>query len=371
MSDAIQNAANAFAADMGIAPTRSSGGAKETSGRPEVIMQEPGFLENPEERAGGDHLPNPTKSKKVPYTPEPDEPVDLDEVFGDPEDEDDENEDEREEGDEDEESDKPKKKGEEDDEDDDELLSQEVTIMVDGEETTVTLKEAIQGYQRRETFHRRMNAVNEAEQELLRQANNVVQSRGKVNELLAEAQAILDAVLPQEPNWDDLFAKDPANARALQKQFDGVKAKIDAARSKAKTVDTEQQAVDTAELKKFVDKEFKIFASTAKWKDRGEMEKDLSSMRRTALAVGFTEQEAASVYDSRMLNILRKASKYDRMMANRPKLEKSSKTPVTPGAGRANRTAPKGLSSAQKQLSRTGSVEDAGRVFEQLLFRRR
>lgn len=236
MSDAIQNAANAFAADMGVPQTRSSGGNREVSGRPEVIMEEPGFLENPEERAGGDHLPSPTKSKKVPYKYEPDEPVNEDEVFGDPEELDEEDEEQIEEGDG--ESEKLKKKGEDDDEDDDELLSQEVTVMVDGEETTVTLGEAIKGYQRQETFHRRMNAVNEAEQELLRQAGNVVQSRSKVNELLAEAQAILDAVLPQEPNWDELFAKDPVNARALQKQFDGVKAKIDAARAKSKTVDT-------------------------------------------------------------------------------------------------------------------------------------
>jgi len=73
-----------------------------------------------------------------------------------------------------------------------------------------------------------------------------------------------------------------------------------------------------------------------------------------------------------MLNVLLKASKYDRMMAARPKpVVRPQGKPIPPGAGSAKaRTAQKGVTSAMKRLNRTGSMEDAAVVFDQIIARR-
>ena len=104
--------------------------------------------------------------------------------------------------------------------------------------------------------------------------------------------------------------------------------------------------------------------------DEPSLKKNVQSMRRTALTAGFNEYEVATVYDPRMLDILWKASKYDRMIAAKPKAVIPGKgRTLTPGAatplsGNARR---KGFDDAQRQLANSGKLEDAAEVFRRML----
>jgi hypothetical protein len=89
-------------------------------------------------------------------------------------------------------------------------------------------------------------------------------------------------------------------------------------------------------------------------------------MSRTAKAVGFTDQEINGILDSRYMEVLLKASKYDRMMANKPKPVQNGPKALRPGAG-ASRTAPKGTGKASARLARTGSVRDAADFFKTII----
>jgi len=368
MNDAIQEATNAFDAAMGNTPARSNnGGGVAQKSKPEVLFEEPGFFEDTGEAAGGDHLPNPAKSKKTPVVLEEDE--DERDDTGDLEGEDDEESDADDEGDEDGDSGAKRKAGkeEDDEEDEDALLSQEFEVQVDGEPKTVKLREALDGYIRNETFHQRLNQVEEARKVVRTEAIRVVDDRKKYIGLLDEAQALMDAMVPAEPDWDKLFAENPAEARALQKQYDGFKVKVDEIKSaKAKALRDAKEQADR-DLVSYIEEEMPKFVAAAKWKNAEDKAKDLKSMRRTALNSGFTEQEVSEVYDSRMLLVLLKASKYDRMMAAKPKpVNKHGRKPANLGAG-SDRTAPKGMSRAQQRLNRTGSIEDAANVFAQII----
>ena len=89
-------------------------------------------------------------------------------------------------------------------------------------------------------------------------------------------------------------------------------------------------------------------------------------MKKTAMSAGFSEKEVDTVYDHRMLTILRKASKYDRMMASKPKPNKPVVKSLSPG--NANRQAvPKEQAKASQRLRKTGSLEDAASVFQTFL----
>jgi hypothetical protein len=92
-------------------------------------------------------------------------------------------------------------------------------------------------------------------------------------------------------------------------------------------------------------------------------------MRRTAMNAGFSEYEVATVYDPRMLTILLKASKYDRMTANSPRAVIPDKgKALTPGAatplGNVRRS---GFNDAQRRLAESGRLQDAVEVFRRML----
>jgi hypothetical protein len=277
-----------------------------------------------------------------------------------------------EESDEDEDDQGDEKRGEGDDEDEDELLAREFTVMVDGEETKVSIKDALKNYSHREAVDRRMNFVEQGKLAVAEEARNVMAARSKVIEQLTEAEEILKALLPVEPNWDELFAKDPVNARNLQKQYEMFQGKIEEIRGKRSKVEGEGQQQDVSQTVAYRNTEAKKFFNIAKWDNAKARDKDLASMTRTALSTGFSEDEVKQVLDSRMLHILLKASKYDRMMAARPKPTntRQQQKPASPGAPRT-RTAPKGNDRAVKHLQRTGSIDAAIPVFADILKRSR
>ena len=92
-------------------------------------------------------------------------------------------------------------------------------------------------------------------------------------------------------------------------------------------------------------------------------------MRRTAASHGFSEDEIGTTYDERMLSILHKAAKYDKMQANRPfPVQPERGGALQPGsAPRVGNGAARGMNDAMKRLQSTGRVDDAASVFAQML----
>jgi len=358
----IDKAAEAFDTDMGNAPIRSEEGPA-SMGMDEVF---PARQKETDVVAGGDDLDPPFGNNPGDHPARKDEPRELSEdeiLYGeekDPADPAD-----GEEGDEEE----PR-----DEDEDDELLDlseigdKMVKITIDGKEKVVPLTEATQGYIRVQTFHQRMNEVEEARGVLREEATNLLEDKRRVVAQLDELIQQSEALLPKEPDWDDLFAKDPAKARNLQKQYQDFTGKIGEFKQARARAQNEMRAQVESDTVKFAAEERRKFEdANPHWKsDPEKKKKDISSMVRTARTHKFTDAEIAQVLDSRMLGILLKASKYDRMMAARPRSIPRGKPPVKPGTGRT-RTVPKGVDRSQQMLARTGSVEHAADVFTNMI----
>jgi hypothetical protein len=253
------------------------------------------------------------------------------------------------------------------------VLERKVEVTVDGEPVEVSIKEALEGYVRTETFHRRMNQLDEAKKIIRRAAADAVQNYEYSMNVAKQMEAHMDTMIPKEPNWDEEFQKDPVKARELQRYYEKANAFRHDMRSQLTEASKKMSESSAAQLAAFAEEESSKFeASNRKtWSDPKKKSKDLQSMRKTGLSTGFTEEELSQVYDSRMLTVLLKASKYDRMMAAKPKpVIRAQAKPIPPGTGSAKqRTVQKGVSSAMKRLNRTGSMEDAAAVFDQLLAR--
>jgi hypothetical protein len=281
-----------------------------------------------------------------------------------------------EEADEEESADEPDEPDEDDEEAaDDEDLGTKYKITVDGEEAEVTVKEALEGYIRTETFHRRLSELGENQQIVQRAAADVVAGYEHVKQMADLMEQQMVQLVPPEPNWDELFKTDPGKARGLQKYYQQVeefKKGLQKQREEAAAKLDEHQS---AQLRSYAEQESLRFAriNQKNWgTDPKKKAKDLQSMRRTALQEGFSEDEINQVFDSRMLMVLLKASKYDRMIAARPKpiARQVAGKAVTPGPGN-KRTGRKGLTVAMKTLARTGNIHDAAPVFDEIIRQQR
>jgi len=365
MADGIEQAAEAFdkvlssetAKPNGKGPAASEGPIEKVFGNvgqldPDTEAKGGGDDDDPEELVYGD-----SKKAKAPGSGDADEedgPVDED---GEPD-----------------ESDGPDAERNKDDPEEEEgaeVLAQEVEVTVDGEPVKVTVKEALEGYVRTETFHRRMNQLDDAKKIVRRAAADAVQNYEYSMNVARQMEAHMEQMIPKEPNWDEEFQKDPQKARELQRYYEKANTFRAQMQGQLKEALEKKQQSEMTQLAAFAEEESVKFEQMNRkhWTDPKRKSKDLQSMRRTGLAAGFAEEELSQVYDSRMLTVLLKASKYDRMMAAKPKpVIRPQGRPIPPGAGSAKaRTAQKGVTSAMKRLNRTGSMEDAAVVFDQLI----
>jgi hypothetical protein len=244
-------------------------------------------------------------------------------------------------------------------------------ITVDGEPREVTLQEALSGYIRTETFHKRQAQLFNIQKELEGEYGRLQANWNIWHKARADYEEDLANMIPQEPNWDQEFARDPRAAHGQQKVYQILYGKLAASqqqraqREQANTEDADRrlQKYAVEAFAKFVAMHPKIFV------DEAALNKNLESMRRTAQAAGFSEYEVATVYDPRMLTVLLKASKYDRMQASRLKpVDPSRGKSVSPGAatpiGNARRS---GFDQAQRQLASSGKLQDAVEVFRRML----
>ena len=251
-------------------------------------------------------------------------------------------------------------------EDDDEKYE----VIVDGQPHEVTLGEALSGYVRQETFHRRLAELNNLRGALEEDHNRQQQNWTLLMQAKEAYENDVRTMMPPEPDWDREFAINPQQAHANQKTYQALYAKLTQSRQERQQMAAIHADEADRRLKKYAVDGFSRFVFDAKIPDEPTLKKEIQSMRKTAFSAGFSEQEVATVYDPRMLSVLRKASKYDRMMAaSRPRAEVPGKgRTLTPGAATPLGNAPrKGLDDAQRRLASSGRLDDAADVFRRLL----
>ena len=372
MPDSMDEAASAFDAAMKADQPTPGKKAVSSEGPPETVFKNAGQLDpDTEPKGGGDDDPEEliygdTKKGKT-------DKGDAGEGSGEDSDGDDAEQADGEDGSGDGDEGSGEAGAEDDKEEETAVLAQKVEVTVDGEPVEVTGKEALEGYVRTETFHRRMNQLDEAKKIVRRAAADAVHNYEYSMNVAKQMEAHMQQMIPPEPDWDAEFAKDPQSARKLQQYYEkanAFRAQLQGQLGEATKKINESQSV---QLAAFAEEEGAKFEAMNRkhWTDPKRKAKDLQSMRKTGLAAGFAEEELSQVYDSRMLTVLLKASKYDRMMAAKPKpVIRPQGKPISPGAGSAKqRTAQSGVTSAMKRLNRSGNIEDAAVVFDQIIAR--
>jgi len=244
-------------------------------------------------------------------------------------------------------------------------------VQVDGEEREVTLDEALKGYQREETFNQRMSKMVEVAKAVDQRGAEAAHARDAYIQLCRNQEQEFQALIPPEPNWDQLYKDNPQEAHRLESNYKHVYGTLNAIRSRRAQAEQEAFSDNAQRTANYARAEFSKFCSKNKLNDQASVDKAIGYMRQTAMEAGFSEDEIGSTYDERMLTILNMASKYRNMMRNKPiPVQPERGAALQPGsAPRIGNGAQRTMNDAQRRLAASGRVDDAAAVMAQLIRR--
>jgi len=241
-------------------------------------------------------------------------------------------------------------------------------VKASGEEVEVELDELIKGYQQGTDYTKKSQALAE-------QRKAVEAERGHLEQVKQERQAYaqklqaLDSFLTQQNRGVDLDVlkeTDPIGyAVAVAEQSQREK-QLAVVRNEQQRIAQQQQAEQQATLQNHLRQESEKLVSLIPELATPQGDAVRKQIRDYAKSVGWTDQELSSVYDSRAVNTLYKAMKYEQLQKSKPELNK--KLQSAPKMMRSGTSTPPTRSSQDKQvmqrLRETGKVADAAKAFE-------
>lgn len=247
--------------------------------------------------------------------------------------------------------------------------AQTFTVKVDGKEVAVTLEELQNGYSRTQDYTRKTQQIAEVRKQVEQETQAVRAERQQYAQLLGALQAQLQATEPQV-DLDRLYHEDPIEW-VRQKEV------MRERQEKAYAIQAEQQRL--AQLSQYEQQRAMqetlssqkdaLLAALPEWRDPKKAQADKALVIESAKAAGFSEEDLKSVYDHRLVLLLRKAGLYDQMMSKRQGIKpvvNNGPRPAKPGAaGRVSTTTES--TRAKQRLAKTGRIDDAVSAIELLL----
>lgn len=232
--------------------------------------------------------------------------------------------------------------------------------------TEATLEELVNGNLRQADYTRKTEALAEERREVqgIREASD--QRAEEINRTYDGLVEFLQSILPPEPSME-LLGQDQAEylrQQAIRKSFTDelstVLQKQAEAQSMAQSQNGEElERIRTAEAKKLVD----VMPMLS---DPMKMGQFTDNVKKTAIDLGFSENEIGATVDHRLLRLVHLAGIGKRSLENQENARRRIKNkPATPAAKKPKATAPAPSQKnvkAMRRLSKTGSIQDAMQI---------
>ena len=244
-------------------------------------------------------------------------------------------------------------------------------VKASGEEVEVELDELIKGYQQGTDYTKKSQALAEQRKAIEAERSHLEYVKQERQAYAQKLQA-LDSFLTQQHQGVDLEVlkeTDPIGyAVAVAEQSQREK-QLAVVRNEQQRIAQQQQSEQQASLQNHLRQESEKLVSLIPELATPQGDAVRKQIRDYAKSVGWTDQELSSVYDSRAVNTLYKAMKYEQLQKSKPELNK--KLLAAPKMMRSGTSVPQAKSSQDKQamqrLRETGKVSDAARAFERFL----
>ena len=245
---------------------------------------------------------------------------------------------------------------------------QTFTVKIDGKEVAVTLDELQKGYSRTQDYTRKTQQIAEVRKQVEAETQAVRAERGQYAQLLGALQAQLQATEPQV-DLDRLYHEDPIEWVRQKEVMRERAEKVQAIQAEQQRLyQTSQREQQQALEQQLVLQKDALLAALPSWKDSKVAKAEKALVVESAKKAGFSDEDLNSVYDHRLVLLLRKAGLYDQMISKRQGIKPvtNGPRPAKPGAaGRVSTTSESAR--AQQRLAKTGRVDDAADAIYKLL----
>jgi hypothetical protein len=257
----------------------------------------------------------------------------------------------------------------EDEEPEEQEQPQTFSVKIDGKEVAVTLDELQKGYSRTQDYTRKTQQIAEVRKQVEAETQAVRAERGQYAQLLGALQAQLQASEPQV-DLDRLYNEDPIEwvrqkevLRERQEKAYAIQAE------QQRLVQLSQQEQQQSMQQHLESQKDALLAALPEWKDPKKAKLEKAMLIESAKSAGFSDEDLKSVYDHRLVLLLRKAALFDQMVSKRQGIKpvvNNGPRPAKPGAaGRVSTTSE--VTRAQQRLAKTGRVDDAADAIFKLL----
>jgi hypothetical protein len=261
---------------------------------------------------------------------------------------------------------------EQEDEQDEQQEPQKYRVKAAGEEREVTLEELVRGYQLEADYTKKTQTL--AEERKSVEAERVrIQEATQLRDQYAQRLQMIEGMLQSQPqeNLEALKETDPIGFAVKFAEQQQKEKQLAAIQAEQYRIAQMQQAEKSEILSKHVSSEAeKLSQAIPDFKDKEKGEAVRKEIRSFAKSVGWSDQELSSVYDSRAVLTLYKAMQYDKLMQNRPEVNKKlAQAPKMLRSGASAQRSPdqEGIKKQKQKLRSSGRVADAANLFERFL----
>jgi hypothetical protein len=248
-----------------------------------------------------------------------------------------------------------------------------LVVKAAGEDREVSLQELIEGYQKGTDYHKKTNQLAEQRKAVEAEKTAIEQAK-QARDAYSQRLQAMDNFLSQQMRGEDIESlkeTDPIAYAVKVAERTQQEKQVQQIRAEQQRIAREQQAEREAHLEKHLVEEAKRVAEAIPDYAHPEKgEKVRSELRSFAKSIGYSDTELANATDSRAVLTLWMASQYQKLQKAKPGVTK--KVTEAPKMLRAGNATGKTIATeAAKQdfarLKKTGSRQDAARVFERFL----
>ena len=239
-------------------------------------------------------------------------------------------------------------------------------IKVNGQEVPVTLDELKAGYSRQSDYTQKTMQIAEERKSLEADRQNL---QALINDYQNALQSPMPAMEPPVRPDAKLWDEDPIEAMRQTELYRQKMEDFQAESAKHQHLQQQAMAEKQKQMQEALNQQqVALKERIPEWQNEETATKEKAEIRRFGLSMGFTENELAQIYDSRAVQVLRDAMRYNQLQTKRGKVKQApqgkSLAPGTPTPGEPQQLR-KGK--AMKRLAETGHIKDAKAVFEQIL----
>ena len=250
---------------------------------------------------------------------------------------------------------------------------QKFRVKAAGEEREVTLDELIKSYQLGTDYTKKSQAVAE-ERKAVEAERHAVQEAKALRDQYAQRLEMMEQMLrPQDETENLAYLKetDPIGYSVKVAEMVERDKQLNAVRAERERIAQQQEQERQQNLQRMVAEESqKLVAAVPEFADPTKGEALRKDIRSFGKSLGFSDQELASVYDSRAVLTLYKAMQYDKLMASKPEVTKKvAQAPkvMKPGVAQSRDTGSEELKKLKARAKQSGRVADAASVFERFI----